>query len=105
MLGVYAYIYTSNLSIEPWKYAVQPTFNPAGSSEWYIDLGKVTASRHVYHNVCNFQRYDTGGYATYGGALNTMLVIDANNMYAHLGAAEAWTATPAVLRISTVLNI
>lgn len=105
MLGVYTYIYTALLSDKPWKYAVQPSFNPAGSSEWYINLGKVTASRHVFHNVCNLQKYDTGGYATYSGALNNMLVIDSNNMYAHLGAASVWTATAAVLRISTVLKL
>lgn len=105
MLGLYVYIYTANLSTEPWKYAVQPTFNPAGSSEWYINLGKIAASRHVYHNVCNFQRYDTSGYATYGGALNNMLVIDANNMYAHLGPSANWSATAAILRISTVLKL
>ena len=105
MLGLYVYIYTSNLSREPWKCAVQPTFNPAGSSEWYINLGKVSASRHVYHNVCNFQKYDTSGYATYGGALSNMLIIDANNMYAHVGPGANWSPTPAILRISTVLKL
>ena len=105
MLGLYVYIYTENLSIQPWKNAVQPSFNPAGSSSWYINLGKVSASRHVYYNVCNFQRYDTGGYATYSGALNTMLLIDANNLYAYLGPGTEWTATPAILRVSTVLKI
>lgn len=105
MLGLYVYIYTSILSDQPWKYAVQPSFNPAGSSEWYINLGKVAAGRHVYHNVCNFQIYDANGYATYGGSLNTMLLIDADNMYVHVGSSTAWTATPAVLRIHTVLEI
>lgn len=105
MLGVYTYLYTALLSDKPWKYAVQPSFNPAGSSAWYINLGKVAARRLVFHNVCNFQRYDAGGYATYNGALNTMLLIDSNNMYAYIGAAKEWTATSAVLRISTVLNI
>lgn len=105
MLGLYVFIYTSKLSDEPWKNAVQPAFNPTGSANWFINLGKVAATRHVYHNVCNFQRYDASGYATYGGALETMLMIDANNLYAYIGPASEWTATPAILKISTVLKL
>lgn len=105
MLGVYAYIYTSNLSTDPWSNAVQPSYKPTGYTGWYINLGKVAASRNVYNNVCNLQKYDSGGYATYGGALNPTLVIDANNTYAHIGNQDMWSASAAVLRISTVLKI
>ncbi len=105
MLGVYAYIYTSNLSTDPWSNAVQPSYKPTGYSGWCINLGKVAASRNVYHNVCNFQRYDGGGYATYGGAINPTLIIDANNMYAQIGNQDMWSANAAVLRISAVLKI
>lgn len=105
MLGLYAYIYTSNLSIEPWKNAVQPSYKPTDWSGWCINLGKVAASRHVYSNIGNFQKYDNGGYATYEGAHNPPLLIDANNMYVHIGNKEVWTANAAILRISTVLKI
>lgn len=105
MLGLYVYIYTSNLSAEPWSNAVQPTFNPAGSGEWYINLGKVAASRRVFYNVCDLQKYDTGGYSTYGGSLCPMLLIDSNNMYAHVGPKTVWSASAAILRIHTVLNV
>lgn len=105
MLGVYVYIYTSNLSAEPWRNAIQPSYKPTNWTGWCIDLGKVAANRHVYSNVCNFQVYDNSGYATYGRALAPSLLIDANNMYVYIGNKDQWTANAAILRISTVLKI
>lgn len=102
-----AYIYTANLATEPWKHAVQPSNNPAGSTVWYINLGKITARGipHTFYQVCNFQKYDAGGYATYVGALNPTLRIDKDNMYVQIGQQNMWTANAAILRISTVLNL
>lgn len=109
MLGLYAYIYTPNFSIEPWQNAVQPPVNPAGSEIWYINLGKscvsVGADMRKFENVCNFQVYDTGEYAKYSGALNPTLWIGADNMYVQIGAKAMWTNGCAILRISTVLKL
>lgn len=109
MLGLYAYIYTANLAVAPWQNAVQPSVNPAGSEIWYINLGKscvsVGANMRKFENVCNFQVYDTGKYAKYGGALNPTLWIGADNMYVQIGAKDIWTNDCAVLRISTVLKL
>lgn len=105
MLGLYAYIYTSNLSIEPWQNATQPSYKPTNWSGWCINLGKVAASRHVYSDICNFQKYDNGEYAKYGGALNPPLLIGADDMYVQIGAKAIWTNGCAILRISTVLKL
>lgn len=107
MLGLHVYIYTSLLSQQPWIHAVQPSYNPAGSNIWYVDLGKVAAGNKTYafNNVCNFQRYDTSGYATYDNALNPILRISEDNMYVQVGEASMWLSSPAILRISTVLKL
>lgn len=105
MLGLYAYIYTSNLSIEPWANSIQPSYKPTNWNGWCINLGKVVASRHVYSNICNLQIYDNNKYATYAYALNPPLLIDANNMYVHIGIKEAWIANAAILRLNTVLKL
>ena len=108
-LGIYAYIYTARLAGEPWQNAVQPSVNPAGSDVWYINLGKacvsVGANMRKFENICNFQAYDTSGYAKYGGALNPMFWIGADDMYAQIGPGSVWTSGPAVLRISAVLRL
>lgn len=108
-LGVYAYIYTTDLAIAPWQNAVQPSVNPAGSDIWYINLGQacvsVGANMCKFENVCNLQTYDTSYYAGYGGALNPTLWIGANNMYVQIGAKAIWTNGCAILRISTVLKL
>lgn len=108
-LGIYAYIYTANLGGSPWQNAVQPSVNPAGSDVWYINLGKacvsVGANMRKFNNICNLQAYDTGYYATYGGALNPTFWIGADDMYAQVGPSSVWTSGPAVLRISAVLRI
>ena len=108
-LGIYAYIYTAILGGAPWQNAVQPSVNPAGSDVWYINLGKacvsVGANMRKFNNICNLQAYDTGYYATYGGALNPTFWIGADNMYAQVGPQAVWTNGPAVLRISAVLRI
>ena len=108
-LGIYAYIYTASLGGAPWQNAVQPSVNPAGSDVWYINLGKacvsVGANMRKFNNICNLQAYDTGYYATYGGALNPTFWIGADDMYAQVGPKAVWTSGPAVLRISAVLRI
>ena len=108
-LGIYAYIYTGSLGGAPWQNAVQPSVNPAGSDVWYINLGKACVSvgdnMRKFNNVCNLQAYDTGYYATYGGALNPTFWIGADDMYAQVGPQAVWTSGPAVLRISAVLRI
>lgn len=108
-LGVYAYIYTTDLAIEPWQNAVQPSVNPAGSDIWYINLGQacvsVGANMRKFENVCNLQTYNTNYNAGYDGALDPTLWIGANNMYVQIGANSMWTSSPAILRISTALKI
>ena len=107
MLGLHVYLYTALLSKEPWRYAVQLSYNPVGSNIWYVNLGKVTASNKTYafDNVCDFQKYDTSGYATYGNALNPTLRISSDNMYVQIGEASMWSACAAILRISTALKL
>lgn len=102
-----AYIYTENLAMEPWKRAVQPSYNPVGSNIWYINLGKITAHGKTcaFYEVCNLQTYDASGYARYAGALNPTLRIDKDNLYVQVGEQSMWTSNAAVLRISTVLKI
>lgn len=107
MIGLYSYIYTAKLSEEPWKNAVQPTHNLAGSDIWYINLGKIAvAGNYIFNNISELQKYDaTSDTATYGGALNPVLNISSSNMYAQIGDAKMWSANAAVLRINTVLKL
>lgn len=107
MLGLYSFIYTSNLSLAPWQNAVQPSHNLAGSNIWYINLGKVAVSgNYILNDVCEFQKYDASSYAAiYGGALNPSLNISNSNIYAQIGEAKIWSANAAVLRLNTVLKL